>query len=131
VKSKEKALLVARLARSKKAEGIVVLDMRKLSSVTDYFIIATATSTRRSQTIADTIEQGLSKLRESISSIEGYQNGGWILIDAYDVVAHIFNSDVRDFYNLESLWSDAPRVRICRRIKKKKTKRSKKTSKRK
>ncbi|MBC8474073.1 MAG: ribosome silencing factor [Candidatus Omnitrophica bacterium] len=129
MKSREKALLVAELARSKKAQGLVILDMKKLSNITDYFIIATSASTRRSQTIAETIEEGLLKAREPVSSIEGRQDGEWILIDAYDVVTHIFKSEVRDFYNLESLWSDAPRVRICRRSQKKKRKPSKKSSK--
>ncbi len=126
--SRQKALLVVDLARSKKAEDIVVLDMRKLSSATDFFVIATAGSSRRAQAVTDNIERGLRKAKESLSSIEGYQDAGWILVDAYDVVANIFNNEVRRFYNMESLWSDAPRVRLCQ---KKKRKRSKKISKRK
>jgi len=128
VRSRQKALLVADLARSKKAEDIVMLDMRKISNITDFFIILTAGSTRRAQTITDNIENGLRKAGESFSSIEGYQEARWILVDAYDVVAHVFTGDMRRFYNLEGLWGDAPRVRICQ--KKRKT-RSKKISKRK
>jgi len=129
VKSREKALLVAELARSKMAQDMVILDMRKISNITDYFIIATSASTRRSQTIAETIEEGLLKAGEFVSNIAGHQDDGWMLVDSYDVVVHIFKSEVRDFYNLESLWSDAPRVRICRRSQKKKKKPSKKSSK--
>ncbi len=128
MRSRQKALLVADLARSKKAEDIVMLDMRKISNITDFFIILTAGSTRRAQTITDNIENGLRKVDESLSSIEGYQEARWILVDAYDVVAHVFTGDLRRFYNLEGLWGDAPRVRICQ---KKKKKRSKKISKRK
>lgn len=131
MRSKKKALLVAELARVKLAERIVILDMRKLSNITDFFVVLTAGSTKRAQTIADNIEEGLSKAKEQLSSIEGYQDASWILIDAYDVVAHIFNSDLRGFYNLEGLWSDAPRVRLCQRNPRKSKKHSKKTSKRK
>ncbi|MFC1667237.1 ribosome silencing factor [Candidatus Omnitrophota bacterium] len=129
MRSRQKALLVADLAREKKAEDIVILDLRKISSVTDFFIIVTADSTRRAQTISDNIEKGLLSTKETLSSIEGYQEAKWVLVDAYDVVAHIFNSELRLFYNLESLWGDAPRVRLCQRKKKKHS--SKKTSKRK
>jgi len=128
VTSRQKALLVADLAASKKAEDAVVLDMRKISSITDFFIILTAASTTRAQTIADNIENGLLKIKASLSSIEGYQEARWILIDAYDVVAHVFTGDIREFYNLEGLWGDAPRVRLCQR---KQKKRSRKTSRRK
>lgn len=128
MRSKEKALLVAELAKQKLAEDIIILDMRKLSSITDFFVIASASSTKRCQTIAETIETGLSEKKESVSKIEGYNEGLWVLIDAYDVVAHIFYGDVRRFYNLEGLWGDAPRIKLCH--KKKKT-RSKKTSRKK
>lgn len=128
MRSKEKALLVAELAKAKLAEDIVILDMRKMSSITDFFVIASASSTKRCQTIAENIEAGLSVRQKSVCKIEGYQEGLWVLVDAYDVVAHIFYGDVRKFYNLEGLWGDAPRLRICR---KKKIAPSKKTSKRK
>jgi ribosome-associated protein len=128
VRSKEKALLVAELAKAKLAEDVVILDMRKVSSITNFFVIASASSTKRCQTIAETIETGLSEKKESVSKIEGYNEGLWVLIDAYDVVAHVFYGDVRKFYNLEGLWGDAPRIKLCH--KKKKT-RSKKTSRKK
>ena len=128
MRSKEKALLVAELAKQKLAEDIIILDMRKLSSITDFFVIASASSTKRCQTIAETIETGLSEKKESVSKIEGYNEGLWVLIDAYDVVVHVFYGDIRKFYNLEGLWGDAPRIKLCH--KKKKT-RSKKTSRKK
>lgn len=127
MKSKQKALLVAELARDKKAEDIVVLDMRKISNITDFFIIATAASTRRAQAIANNVEEGLLRSKESLSSIEGYQEARWVVVDAYDVVAHVFDRETREYYNLESLWGDATKVRLCQR---KRKKRSKKISKR-
>ncbi len=122
MKSRQKALLIAGLAKTKKAEDIVVLDMKKLSSITDFFVIATASSIRRAQTIITDIEEALAKEKEPVSSIEGYQDGGWMLIDAYDVVTHVFDRNVRNFYNLEGLWSDAPRVRLCRSKKRRRLK---------
>jgi len=126
VRSRQKALLIAGLAKTNKAEDIVILDMKKLSSITDFFVIATASSTRRAQTIITDIEETLAKEKEVVSSIEGYQVGGWMLIDAYDVVTHVFDKDVRNFYNLEGLWSDAPRVRLCRNKRKRRLKRTSK-----
>lgn len=128
MRSKEKALFVAELAKAKLAEDVVILDMRKVSSITDFFVIASASSTKRCQSIAENIEAGLSEKNKSVSRIEGYQEGLWVLVDAYEVVAHIFHGDIRKFYNLEELWGDAPKVKLCH--KKKKTL-SKKTSKRK
>ncbi|MFC1623805.1 ribosome silencing factor [Candidatus Omnitrophota bacterium] len=125
--SRQKALLVAELAKAKKAEDIVVLDMRKLSNVADFFIIATAGSTRRAQAVIDNVENGLLKKREPLSNIAGYQDGRWILLDAYGVVAHIFDEELRRFYNLEGLWGEAPRVRLWQR---KRRKLSRKPSKR-
>lgn len=128
MKPKEKALLIAELAKAKLADDIVVLDMRKVSSITDFFIIMSASSTKRCQAIAENIERGLSEKGEAVSSIEGSSEGIWVLVDAYDAVAHVFHGDIRKFYNLEGLWSDAPRLKLCP---KKKTAFSKKTSKRK
>lgn len=123
--SRQKALLIAEIAKGKKAEDVVILDMRKLSNITDFFIIAAASSKMRAQTIASSIEECLVPVKELLAGIEGYKDAGWIVIDAYNVVTHIFSGELRSFYNLERLWSDAPRVRLCR-LEKKKT--SKKTS---
>ena len=81
--SRQKALFVADLAKAKKAEDIVILDMRKLSNVTDFFIIAGASSTRRAQAVADNIEKGLLETKETSFKVEGYQEARWILVDAY------------------------------------------------
>ena len=118
MRSKEKALFVAELAKAKLAEDIVILDMRKVSSITDFFVIASASSTKRCQSIAENIEAGLSEKNKSVSKIEGYQEGLWVLVDAYEVVVHIFYKDIRKFYNLEGLWGDTPRIKLCRKKKK-------------
>ena len=139
MRSKEKALLVAELAKQKLAEDIVILNVSKISNVTDFFVIASASSTKRCQAIADNIESGLSEKLEHAPKIEGYREGVWVLVDSYDVVAHIFYGNTRKFYNLEDLWGDAPRINpsaipVIRRRKsikichKKKKIRSKKTS---
>jgi len=128
VKPKDKALLVAELAEAKLGEDTVILDMRHASNITDFFVIVSASSAKRCQAIAEHIEAALREKGEAVSNIEGLSEGLWVLIDAYEVVAHIFYNDVRRFYNLEGLWGDAPRIALCRE--KKKT-RSKKTSKRK
>ncbi len=130
MKSKEKALLVAELSHSKKADDIVILDMKKVSDMTDYFVIVTASSAIRAQAIADNIERGLAEHDEKLSAIEGYREANWILIDAFDVLVHIFDAETRSFYNLESLWGDASKVRPCRKKPAKKTG-YKKTTKRK
>lgn len=119
MKSRDKALLIAELAKSTKAENIVVLDMRKLSNITDFFVIASSSSIRRSQSIADNIKEGVEESKEAFYKIEGYNEGDWILIDAYDVVAHVFLEEKRKFYNLEGLWGDALRIKLEKRKKKK------------
>ena len=125
MRSKEKTLLVVELAKAKLAEDIVILDMRKVSNITDFFVIASASSTKRCQTIAENIEAGLAVKKEYVSKIEGYAEGLWVLIDTFDVIAHIFYKDTREFYNLEGLWSNAHKIKLCR---KKKRTLSKKTS---
>jgi ribosome-associated protein len=129
VKSREKALFIADLAGAKLAEDTVILDMRKISNITDFFIIVSASSTKRAQTIADNIEEGLKKKKDRLSGIEGYAEADWIVLDAFDVVVHVFTAEVRKFYNLENLWSDAPKIKICQKGKKKKKTRLKKISK--
>ena len=128
MRSRQKALRLADFAKAKKAEDIVILDMRKLSNVTDFSVLVTASSTRRAQAITDNIETALLEMKEPISDIEGYKEAEWILLDGYDVVVHVFNDELRKFYNLEGLWSKAKRIKLCQ---KKKQKLLKKTSKRK
>ncbi|MGC8829207.1 MAG: ribosome silencing factor [Verrucomicrobiia bacterium] len=112
LESKKLALLCGELAENKKAEDIVILDVRKLSNVTDYFVIASATTEPHLRAIADEI---LEKLWEGHGikpySIDGERPITWLVIDFIDVIVHIFRSDIRAHYDLEGLWGDAPRVR--------------------
>ena len=110
--SRLKALECARAAIDKKAENLKVLDLTELSGFTDYFVICSGMSDRQVQAIADSIETEMTKAGHEIVSAEGIQDGRWVLMDYGDVVVHIFLDALREYYDLENLWSDAPRVKI-------------------
>jgi len=110
--SKELARLCARAAIEKKAEDPVVLDVRKLCSFTDFFVIVSGRSTRHVQGLAEAIEEEMRSKRLSTSSAEGLNEGTWVLLDYNDVVVHIFYSETRKFYDIEGLWHDAPRISL-------------------
>lgn len=94
----------------KKAKEIKTLKTGKLTTLADYFVICTATSTTQIKTLADEVEKVLSESGEPPLRREGYRSGGWVLIDFGCVVAHLFMDETRKFYNLEHLWSDAEEV---------------------
>uniref|UniRef100_A0A7V0Z3N4 Ribosomal silencing factor RsfS n=1 Tax=candidate division WOR-3 bacterium TaxID=2052148 RepID=A0A7V0Z3N4_UNCW3 len=96
---------LARIISDKKGEDIIIFDLRDISPITDFFVIATGLSDIHNKTIAEY----LSKF-EKPEHIEGIEGGGWILIDYIDVIVHIFSKEAREFYGLERLWGDAPRV---------------------
>jgi ribosome-associated protein len=110
--SMELARLAAETALDNKAEDLVVLDVRGLSSFTDFFVIMTGRSTRHVQGLAETVEAALRDKRLSPASTEGLRDGLWVLLDFNDVVVHIFYAETREFYDLEGLWHDAPRVEV-------------------
>ncbi|MBW2483754.1 MAG: ribosome silencing factor [Deltaproteobacteria bacterium] len=99
-------------AVEKKAQEPVILDVRKLCSFTDFFVIMSGRSTRHVQGLAETIETELRSKRLSTSKAEGLNEGTWVLLDYNDVVVHIFYSETRKFYDIEGLWHDAPRITI-------------------
>ncbi len=106
------ALSAAKVAAERHCSDITVLDLRGKSPATDYFVIATGTSNRQMRTVADEIceaarEQGLQRFGRA-----GYEQARWILLDYVDVVIHIFDSEYRDYYDLELLWGDADRLII-------------------
>lgn len=107
-----RALECARVAIDKKSENVKILDLGGLSSFTDYFVICSGTSDRQVQAIADSVEKAMTLSGNTLVSSEGYGEGRWVLMDFGDVVVHIFLDALRDYYDLESLWSDAPRVKI-------------------
>ncbi len=102
----------ARLAQEKHAERVVVLDMRKVSSVADYFVICTGQTARQVQAIADHVGDGARQRGERVRHMEGYQEAQWVLLDCGDVVVHIFHPSAREFYRLEQLWGDVPRATL-------------------
>jgi ribosome-associated protein len=99
---------MAKAASDKKALDIAILDMRKIPSVCDYFLIASGTSTTQVRAISDNIIEKLKINGERIWHAEGEREALWILLDCGDVVAHIFQEDTRRFYELERLWGDVP-----------------------
>jgi ribosome-associated protein len=110
--SKKLALLCRDLADNKKAEDLVVLDVRKLSSVTDYFVIVSGTSEPHLRAIFNEISDTLREDHEVRPRIvDGTVHGSWVVLDFFDVIVHIMRTDVRERYDLEGLWGDAPRVK--------------------
>jgi ribosome-associated protein len=112
VDTKQLALACAELAADGKAEDVVILDVRKMSSFTDFFVILSGRSTRHVQALAERIENELRSKRIKTSRAEGLTEGTWVLLDFDDVVVHVFYHEQRTFYDLEGLWHDAPRVEI-------------------
>jgi ribosome-associated protein len=110
--SKKLAQLCRKLADNKKAEDIVVLDVKNISSVTDYFVIASGTSEPHLRAISDEITEGLKdEAHVSPKAIDGTFQNGWLVMDLFDVIVHVMRADVRKRYDLEGLWGDAPRLR--------------------
>lgn len=97
----------------KKGDNVVILDLKKITSFTDYFLICSGSSTKQVQSIADEIIRRLGKEEKKETRIEGYQVGRWILVDCIDVVIHVFHEETRNFYNIERLWGDAAKVKIA------------------
>ena len=98
----------ARAAAAKQGDRIVVLDVRDLIVITDYFVIASGTSDRQVRTIVDEVERALRGQGVKPVRREGEHQGAWVLLDFVDVVVHVFGAEERDYYDLERLWLDAP-----------------------
>jgi ribosome-associated protein len=112
MESRTLAQLCRQYADNKKAEDLVILDVREVSSVTDYFVLASGTSEPHLRAIVDEISD---RLREEHGvqprATDGTLQTAWIVMDFFDVIVHIMRKDVRDRYDLETLWGDAPRVK--------------------
>ena len=110
--SKKLALLCREFADNRKAEDLLVLDVRKISSVTDYFVIASGTSEPHLRAIVNEITDRLRighELRPRV--VDGTLQGAWVVLDFFDVIVHVMRADARKRYNLEGLWGDAPKVK--------------------
>ena len=103
----ETAREVAKAASDKKASRIVIMNMAGVMLATDYFVVASANTATQVRAIADNIEDELREKGVEFARKEGYREGEWVLLDYNSVVAHIFRTEARDYYSLESLWSDA------------------------
>ena len=108
--ARELAVLAARTARDYNTEDIVVLDLRNLSPVTEYFVIGTGTSPRQLRTVADSVAKAGEAAGQQVWRTAGAETGNWILLDFVDVVVHLFDSAHRAYYDLELIWGGAPRV---------------------
>lgn len=108
------ALCAARAADEKKATDILVQDVRELVSITDYFVIVTASNSRQVEAIIDEIEEALrEQMHIKPSHTEDSRDGSWSLLDYGDVVVHVFMSEAREYYRLEELWNDAPTIDLA------------------
>jgi ribosome-associated protein len=108
--SKEKSIFCAQAALEKKAFDITILELKKASSLTDYFLICSGRSDRQVQAIAQSIEEKMGKKGMRPLGEEGMREGRWVLMDYADVVIHIFYDQVRRYYDLDGLWIEAPRI---------------------
>ena len=102
-----------RAAQDKKATDITVLDLTGITSFTDYFVICSGASSRQNQAIADEIGMQLKKHGEQAGSVEGYDQGEWILLDYGDFLVHIFTAKAREYYSLERLWREAKVIPVA------------------
>ena len=110
--SLEQARKIVQVMDSKKAKDIRLIKIEGISSLGDYFVVASASNTTQVKAIADEVEDEMTKLGLEPNRVEGRQSAQWILMDSYDVMVHVFLDEARSFYNLERLWSDAPQLDI-------------------
>lgn len=113
MEAKELAQLIAELALTKKAKDVVILDLGGLSDVTNYFVICSGESDTQVKAISDAIEDGTREEGSKVWRREGLTHLNWVLLDYVDVVVHVFLPKVRDYYDIERLWGDAPRTVVA------------------
>jgi ribosome-associated protein len=110
METRKKAKLLYEAGLDMKGLDALCLDVRGISSITDYMIIISGTSDRHVKAIADNVMDELKKMGEATKRAEGMEDGNWVLVDAFDVMVHVFKESVREFYNLEELWDRAKKV---------------------
>ena len=108
----EKAKTCGMFAEEKKAKDAVIMKLYDLTDITDYFLVASGTSERHVRTIADGVEAGMKERGVKPYSVEGHRDGRWVIIDYQNVIVHIFLEQLRELYDLESLWIEAKKYRI-------------------
>jgi ribosome-associated protein len=110
LEAKEMALIAAKALDAKKGKDIKVLQIDKITTLADYFVICTATSSTQIKALGDAVEAALEELGEQKIHREGHRSGSWVLLDYGCVVIHLFMEEARQFYNLERLWADAEEI---------------------
>lgn len=108
----EKAKAIAAVMDEMKAKDLKLIDIESISSLGDYFVIATGTSSTHVQSLTDKVELKLKEQGEMPIRIEGYRSTGWILMDYGSVVVHVFTSEAREFYDLDRLWGDGVEIKL-------------------
>ena len=96
----------------KKAFDIRIIDISNVSDISDYFIIADGSNRNQVQAMCDNVEEFMLQIGKKPKSVEGYADGGWILLDYYDIIVHIFSDEARRFYDIERIWSDGRQIAI-------------------
>ena len=106
----DRACMAAQVAADNKARDVQVLDLRGITPLFDFFVIATGQSRRQVHTVAEEIDAAMHQQGEQRRGLEGYEGSKWVVQDYGDVVVHVFDPNTRAYYNLEDLWADAPRI---------------------
>ncbi|MGO9139077.1 MAG: ribosome silencing factor [Syntrophales bacterium] len=112
IDGKERLLLCINASLKRKAKNLTILNVKEVSSFADYFIICSGTSDRQVQSIAASIRENLKECGITPLGIEGESLGKWVLMDYEDVIIHVFYEPIREFYEIERLWPDAPRMDV-------------------
>jgi len=112
IDGKERLLLCINASLKRKAKNLIILNVKEFSSFADYFIILSGTSDRQVQSIAASIQQNLKEWGVTPLGIEGETLGKWVLMDYEDIIIHVFYEPVREFYDIERLWPEAPRMEV-------------------
>lgn len=110
--SKELLKIVYNALEDKKGHDIRIIDIKEVSSMGDYFVIADGSNRNQVQALCDNVEEFMHKAGAKLKNREGYANGGWILLDYYDIIVHIFVEEERSFYDLEHIWRDGNLISV-------------------
>ncbi len=101
---------IAEILESKKAEDVVVLDLRDISSLADFFVIASGSNAKHTTSLADYVEDGVAEDDIELHHAEGLRNGDWVILDYMDIIVHVFTKEKRGLYGLDELWKDGIKV---------------------
>lgn len=110
----EMAKLSAKHAEDKKGRDVLIVELAELTDIADYFVIISGTSERHVRTLSEAVEKGMKESGIKLYSMEGHQEGRWVIIDYQNVVVHIFLESLRELYDIESLWLEAKKYRIAK-----------------